>query len=50
MINMSYSSVLDENYEILRNKILDWYDLIITHNDNNDENENKDEGILFQRN
>ena len=39
MINMSYSSIHDENYEILRNKILDWYDLIITHNDNEDENE-----------
>ena len=39
MINMSYSSIHDENYEILRNKILDWYDLIITHNDDNDENE-----------
>ena len=38
MINMSYSSIHDENYEILRNKILDWYDLIITHNDDNDEN------------
>ena len=42
MINMSYSSIHDENYEILRNKILDWYDLIITHNDDDDENENKD--------
>ena len=36
MINMSYSSIHDENYEILRNNILDWYDLIITHNENED--------------
>ena len=36
IINMSYSSIHDENYEILRNKILDWYDLIITHNENED--------------
>ena len=50
VINISCSSIYDENYEILRNKILDWYDLIITHNDNNDENEDKDEDILFQRN
>ena len=42
MINMSYSSIHDENYEILRNKILDWYDLIINHNDDNDEIEDKD--------
>ena len=42
IINMSYSSIHDENYEILRNKILDWYDLIITHNDDNDENVDKD--------
>ena len=42
---MSYSSIHDENYEILRNKILDWYDLRITHNDDNDENEDKDEDI-----
>ena len=36
MINMSYSSIHDENYEILRTKILDWCDLIITHNDDED--------------
>jgi len=38
LINLSYSTIHNENYEILRNKILEWYDLIVTHNE--DENEN----------
>ena len=39
---MSYSKLDDENYKILRNKILDWYDLIVTHNDNDDDNEEEE--------
>ena len=42
IISMSFSKIDDENYEILRNKILDWYDLIVTHSDNNDDEEDKD--------
>ena len=42
IITMSYSKLDDENYKILRNKILDWYDLIVTHNDNDDDNEEEE--------